>query len=74
MLDNHDDSSVTINTNSQIKFKVTKLKSSFCYYVDPYILVKRTITVAGEGSTESEKATDRNNKQASKIVHRLLTA
>ena len=53
---------------------MTKLKSSFCYYVDPYILVKRTITVAGEGSTESEKATDRNNKQASNIVHRLLTA
>ena len=33
------------NINSQIKFKTTMLKSSFCDYSDAYILVKGTISV-----------------------------
>ena len=41
---NHE-SSVTYNTNSQIKFKTTTLKSSLCNYSDAYIRVKGTITV-----------------------------
>ena len=32
--------------NSQIKFKSSMLKSSFCDYSDAYIFVKGTITVA----------------------------
>ena len=32
-------------TNAQIKFEITKLKSSLCDYSDAYILVKETKTV-----------------------------
>ena len=41
----NDDSRGTYNTNSKIKFKTSMLKSSLCDYSDPYIIVKRTITV-----------------------------
>ena len=34
------------NTNSQIKFKTSMLRSSLCDYSDSYILVSGTITVA----------------------------
>ena len=44
----HDDSHGTYNTNSQIKFKTSMLKSSFCVYTDAYILVKGTITVEAQ--------------------------
>ena len=33
------------NTNSQIKFKTSMLRSSFCDYSGAYILVSGTITV-----------------------------
>ena len=35
----------TYNTNSQIKFETSMLKSSFCDYSDAYILVSETITI-----------------------------
>ena len=35
----------TYNTNAQIKFKTTILKSSLCDYSDAHILVKGDITV-----------------------------
>ena len=38
-----DDSRGMYNTNSQIKFKNSILKSVLCDYSDAYILVKRTI-------------------------------
>ena len=41
-----DESRGTYNTNSQIRFKTSMLRSSLCDYSDPYILVKGTITVA----------------------------
>ena len=41
----NDESRVTYNTNSQIKFKNTMLKSSLCNYSDAYILAKDNITV-----------------------------
>ena len=41
----NDDSRGPYNTNKQIKFKTTMLKSSLCDYSDPYILVKGTITL-----------------------------
>ena len=34
------------NTNSQIKFNTTMLKSSLCNYSDAYIFVKGTISIA----------------------------
>ena len=41
----NDGSRGAYNVNSQIKFKTTMLKSSFCDYSDAYILVKGTISV-----------------------------
>ena len=41
----NDDSRDLYNTNSQIKFKTSILRSSLCDYSDAYILVKGTITV-----------------------------
>ena len=35
----------TYNTNSEIKFETTMLKSNLFYYSDAYILVKGTITI-----------------------------
>ena len=40
-----DESRRAYKTNSQVKFKTTMLKSSFCDYSDAYILTKGTITV-----------------------------
>ena len=42
----NDDVRGTYNSNSQIKFKTSMLKSSLCDYCDVYILDKGTITVA----------------------------
>ena len=42
----NDDSHGTFNTNSQIKFKPSVLRSSLCDYNDTYILVKGTIIIA----------------------------
>ena len=42
----NDDARRTYNTNYQIKFKTSALKSILCDYSDAYVLVSRTITVA----------------------------
>ena len=42
----NDDAHGTYNTNSQIKFKTTMLKSTLDDYSHGYILVKGTITAA----------------------------
>ena len=44
----NDNARGTYNTNSQIKFKISMLKSSLCDYSDAYILVSGTITIDGE--------------------------
>ena len=45
----NDDSWRTQNTNSQIKFKTSILKSSLCDYSDVYVLVNGTIAITGNG-------------------------
>ena len=42
----NDESRVTCNTNSQIKFKTSMLRSSLCDYSDAHILMRGTITEA----------------------------
>ena len=37
----------TYNTNSQIRFKTSMLRTSSCDYNDVYILVSGTITITG---------------------------
>ena len=58
-----DDVCETCNTNSQIKFKTTMLKSSLYDYSDAHILVKGVITVVWQRADASVRAADRNNKQ-----------
>ena len=48
----HDQSGGAYNTNKQIRFKTSILRSNLCDYNDPYIVVKGIITVS---------ATDRVN-------------
>ena len=45
----NDQSRGAYNTNSDIRFKTTMLKSSLCDFSDPSILTKGRITVTGEG-------------------------
>ena len=52
----------TYNTNSQIKFKTSMLKSSLCHYSDAYILVSATITVTGEEADDVAKRADEREK------------
>ena len=42
----NDESRGTYNTNSQIKFTTSMVRSSLCDYSDAYIIVSGTITVA----------------------------
>ena len=44
------------NTNSQIKFKTSMLKSILCHYSDTYILVKGTIRVAAQAGENLNNA------------------
>ena len=44
----NDESHGVYNTGSQIRFKTSMLRSSFCNYSDAYILVSRTIIVQNQ--------------------------
>ena len=52
----NDESRETYNENNQIRFKISMLRSGLCDYSDPYILVKRTITVAPATATVANNA------------------
>ena len=41
--------------NSEIRFKITMLRSSLCDYADSYILVKETITITGNAGPSAER-------------------
>ena len=56
-----DDACGTQNTNSQIKFKNTMLKSRLCDYSDSYILVKGTITITRAGTDAAARQADETN-------------
>ena len=58
----NDQSRGVYNTNSDIRFKTTMLKSSLCYYSDAYILVKGTITITGAGPDAATRQVDERNK------------
>ena len=49
------------NTNSQIKFKVTMLKSNLWDYSNTHILVLGTITVVGQGADATAIANKNTN-------------
>ena len=51
----------TCSTNTQIKFKTTRLKSSLCDYSDAYIFVKGTITANNTAAVDPD-ANNANKK------------
>ena len=42
----HDQSGGAYNTNKQIRFKTSMLRSDLCDYSDPYIVAEGTVTVS----------------------------
>ena len=54
-----DDARGTYNTNSQIKFKTSMIKSSLCHYSDAYIPVTGTISIAEQAGDNPNN----NNKE-----------
>ena len=51
------------NTNNQIKFKTSLLRSSLCDYDDAYILVSGIITITGAAADDAAKRLDQRNKE-----------
>ena len=60
------------NTNNQIKFKTSMLKSSLYDYSDTYILLSETITVVAAVAENAAIDTDKNNKQYSHMYWKYL--
>ena len=58
----NDESRRAYNVNSQIKLKITMLKSSLCDYSDTYILAEGTIAIAGEGAQTAARYADERDK------------
>ena len=58
----NDQSRGVYDTNSDIIFKTTMLKSSLCDYNHVCILVKRTITITRAGDDAAERQADERNK------------
>ena len=42
------------NTNNQIRFKTSMLRTSSCDYSDAYILIKGTVTVANTAVADAD--------------------
>ena len=57
----NDQSRGDYNTNSEIRFKATMLKSSLCDYSDTYILLTGRITITGTGYGAAARQTDERN-------------
>ena len=58
----NDQSRGVSNTNSDIRFNTTMLKSSLCDYSDAHILIKETITITGAGDDAAVRQADERNK------------
>ena len=65
----NDETSRTYNTNSQIKFNTSILRSILCDYSEAYVLVSVTITVP---NTRTVTHPDMKKKKLLKIVLHLL--
>ena len=57
-----DQSRGVYNTNSDIRFKSTMLKSSLCDYSDAYVFVKTRITITGERNDAAARQAGEKNK------------
>ena len=66
----HDQSGETYNTNKQIRFTTSMLRSGLCDFNDAYIVVKGIVTVSVD-----ERDRDEMNRQVIlKIMHHLFLA
>ena len=54
----HDQSGETYNTNKQIRFKTSMLRSDLCDFSDAYIVVKGIVTISAD-----ERDRDEMNRQ-----------
>ena len=68
----NDKSRGTYNTNNQIKFRNSMLKSSLCDYTDNYIAFKGTITFPNTGRAAAPDK--RSKKLVWKIIYHSLIA
>ena len=59
----NDDSRGTYNTNSQIRFKNSMLRSSLCDYSEACILVTGTIKISGARNNDAARRLYERNKQ-----------
>ena len=70
----NDESKESYGANSDIRFKITMLRSNLCDYADAYILVKGTTTITGNAGPPFTKyisrinGTDTDNAQDIDIV------
>ena len=62
LIEINDQSRGEYNTNSNIRFKNTMIRSSFCNYSDAYILVKGKIAITGEGTDAAARQEDAKDK------------
>ena len=63
LIEINDQSRGEYNTNSNIRFKNTMIRSSFCNYSDAYILVKGKIAITGEGTDAAARQEDARDKR-----------
>ena len=69
----HDQSGETYDTNKQIRFKTSILRSDLCDYSDAYIAVKGDITVEGENKRDKKNRplTFKNNAPFISCISRI---
>ena len=67
----NDESRGMYNTNSQIKFKTSILKSRLCNYSDAYMLVSAIITVPNTAAP-STNPNNRKNIIIKNVLHLLI--
>ena len=61
-IESNDQSRGVYNTNSDIRFKTTMLKSSLGNYIDAYILVEGRITITGAAADAAARQTDERDR------------
>ena len=50
------------NTNSQIKFKTSMLRTRLCDYSDAYIFISGTLAITGAGNDDAVRRLDERDK------------
>ena len=67
----HDQSGETCNTNKQIRFKISMLKSDLCDYSDACIIVKAKTTVTNPDNDAYKKLALKNNAPCLSCISKI---